>query len=199
MSETRPWLVVGLGNPGAQYADTRHNVGHMTVDVLAARCGAHLTSHKSGTHVADVRLGVLPGGVPGPRVVLAVSDGYMNITGGPVSRLMTFLGVDAEHLLVLHDELDLPAHELRLKRGGGEGGHNGLKSISQSIGTKDYHRLRIGIGRPPGRQDPADYVLARITAKDRPEVDVTVEQAADVVEDVVLRGFSQAQMSLHTA
>ncbi len=199
MTDSSPWLVVGLGNPGPDYANTRHNIGQMTIDSLVRRTGARLSSHKSGTHIAEVRMGVLPGGVPGPKVVLALTDGYMNVSGGSVGRLMRFLGIDAERLLVVHDELDLPAHELRLKKGGGEGGHNGLKSISQVIGTKDYHRLRIGIGRPPGRQDPADYVLARISAKDRPDVDVTVEQAADVVEDIVRRGFTEAQMRLHTA
>ncbi|WP_115726876.1 aminoacyl-tRNA hydrolase [Actinomyces culturomici] len=193
-----PWLVVGLGNPGAEYASTRHNVGHLTLDVLAGRARASWTGHRSGTHVADVRLGILPGGAPGPKVVLAVSDSYMNTSGGPVGRLMSFLGIGADRLLVVHDDLDLPAHELRLKRGGGEGGHNGLKSISQVLGTKDYHRLRIGIGRPPGRQDPADYVLARIGAKERVDWDVTFEEAADVVEDIVTKGFSETQQALHS-
>lgn len=199
MSESQPWLVVGLGNPGAQYADTRHNVGHMCIDVLARRCNERLTSHKSGMRLTRTRLGLLPGGVPGPSVILAISEGFMNVTGAPLSRLMSFLGVTSERLLVLHDELDLPAHELRLKKGGGEGGHNGLKSISRELGTKDYCRLRIGIGRPPTRIDPADFVLARINAKDRTEIDVTVEQAADVVEDVVINGFTCAQMRLHTS
>lgn len=198
MTPTSPWLVVGLGNPGAEYASTRHNVGHLTLDVLARRTRASWTGHRSGTHVADVRLGVLPGGAPGPRVVLATSDSYMNTSGGPVGRLMKFLDIPAERLLVVHDDLDLPAHELRLKRGGGEGGHNGLKSISQVIGTKDYHRLRIGIGRPPGRQDPADYVLARISAKERVDWDVTFEEAADVVEAIVAAGFAETQQELHS-
>ncbi|MDO4258471.1 MAG: aminoacyl-tRNA hydrolase [Actinomycetaceae bacterium] len=199
MTSSSPWLVVGLGNPGPQYADTRHNVGHMAIDCLARRCSTQLTSHRSGTHIAEVRLGILPGGIPGPKVILAVSDGYMNTSGGPISRLAQFLGIDADHLLVLHDELDLPAHTLRLKTGGGEGGHNGLKSLSQSLGTKNYHRLRMGIGRPPGRQDAADFVLARIPAKERTDIDVTVEKAADVVEDIILNGFAEAQQRLHTA
>lgn len=197
-SEHGPWLVVGLGNPGPEYAHTRHNVGHLTVDVLAARSSARLTAHRTGTHVAEVRLGTLPGGAPGPRVVLATSDSYMNTSGGPVGRLARFLGIGADHLLVLHDDLDLPAHELRLKRGGGEAGHNGLKSVSQVLGTRDYSRLRIGIGRPPGHQDPAAYVLAPITLRERPGWDVTFELAADVVEDVVLRGFTEAQQTLHS-
>lgn len=199
MASENTWLVVGLGNPGPEYAHTRHNVGHMVIDALAARTGGRLVSHRSRTHVADVRLGVLPGGAPGPRVVLAVSDSYMNTSGGPVSRLASFLGIGADRLLVLHDELDIPAHELRLKTGGGEGGHNGLKSISQHLSTRDYHRLRIGIGRPPGRQDPADFVLAPIPTCERVEWDVTVERAADVVEEVVTLGFDVAQQRLHTA
>lgn len=198
MTPSTPWLVVGLGNPGAEYAHTRHNVGHMTVAALAARAGTTLTSHRTRTHVADIRLGTLPGGAPGPRVLLATCDSYMNTSGGPVAALVKFLGLAPERLLVVHDDLDLKAHDLRLKRGGGEGGHNGLKSVSQALGTRDYHRLRIGIGRPPGRQDPADYVLAPIPTKDRPEWAVTVERAGDAVEDVVLRGFAEAQMTLHT-
>ena len=192
-----PWLVVGLGNPGTRYAHTRHNVGHLTINVLCGRTGGTLTAHRSRTHVARVRLGTLPGGAPGPRVILAESDSFMNTSGGPVSALVRFLGIDVDHLLVVHDDLDLPAHELRLKKGGGEGGHRGLLSISQSLGTRDYHRLRLGIGRPPGRQDPADFVLSPIPTRDRAGWDVTVERAADVVEDVVLRGFAEAQQTLH--
>ena len=193
-----PWLVVGLGNPGAQYASTRHNVGHLTIDVLAARAGAVLKTHRSRTRVADLRLGVGPGGVPGPRAVLACSETYMNTTGGPIRRLADFLGIGAQRILVVHDDLDLPPQELRLKAGGGEGGHNGLKSLTQALGTRDYHRLRIGIGRPPGRMDPADYVLAPIPAKERPDWDVTLEEAADAVEGVVAEGFAPAQQALHT-
>ncbi|WP_022867628.1 aminoacyl-tRNA hydrolase [Schaalia vaccimaxillae] len=198
MTTETPWLVVGLGNPGSQYESTRHNVGYLTIDVLAARAGTSLTSHRSSTHMAQVRLGMLPGGIPGPRVVLAKSDSYMNTTGGPISRLATFLGIEPDHLLVIHDDLDLEPHDLRLKLGGGEGGHNGLKSLSQHFGTKDYHRLRIGIGRPPGRQDPADYVLGRIPSKECTDWDVTFEKAADAVEEVITEGFVAAQQRLHT-
>ena len=155
-------MVVGLGNPGAQYANTRHNVGHMLVDLLASNAGVQLSAHRSGTHCADIRLGMFPGGIPGPRVILAISDSYMNTSGGPIGRLAKFMNVAPSRLLVVHDDLDLPEGTLRLKTGGGEGGHNGLKSISQVLGTRDYNRLRIGIGRPPGRMNPADYVLARM-------------------------------------
>ncbi|VEG29702.1 aminoacyl-tRNA hydrolase [Actinomyces howellii] len=193
-----PWLVVGLGNPGPRYARNRHNVGRMVIDVLAGRAGARLTRHKARALVADIRLGVLPGGAPGPRVVLAEPEVLMNLSGGPVAALVQFYDVDPlERLLVVHDELDLPAHELRLKKGGGEGGHNGLRSISAALRTKGYGRLRLGVGRPPGRQDPADFVLADIPAREREVMGVSLERAADVVEAVVAQGFEQAQQHLH--
>ena len=176
-------MVVGLGNPGAQYANTRHNVGHMLVDLLAANAGVQLVAHRSGTHCADIRLGMLPGGVPGPRVILAISDSYMNTSGGPIGRLAKFMNVAPSRLLVVHDDLDLPEGTLRLKTGGGEGGHN---------------RLRIGIGRPPGRMNPADYVLARMNQNQLTELAVTIAQAGDVVEDIVTTSFSEAQQRLHT-
>lgn len=190
---THPWLVVGLGNPGPKYAGNRHNVGAMVLDVLAARIGAAFVAHKARAAVLDARLGVLPGGAPGPRVILAKPSTYMNVSGAPVAALAQFYGIDAETILVVHDELDLPEHALRLKRGGGEGGHNGLRSISSSIGTKDYARLRVGVGRPPGRQDPADFVLSDWPAVARAEVGVTLELAADAVTDVVTRGLLTAQ------
>ncbi|MEE6281337.1 aminoacyl-tRNA hydrolase [Georgenia sunbinii] len=192
------WLVVGLGNPGAKYAGNRHNVGAMVVDTLARRAGTALTSHKARAHAADVRLGTLPGGRPGPRVVLAVPGGYMNLSGGPVNALAAFYDLEPDRILVVHDELDLPPHRLRLKRGGGEGGHNGLRSISSALGTRDYVRLRVGIGRPPGRMDAADYVLRDFATTERPEVLVTLEEAADAVTDVVTEGLESAQLRLHT-
>lgn len=197
MSET--WLVAGLGNPGPRYAGNRHNVGRMVVDVLSRRASTALTSHKARAHVADVRLGMLPGGAPGPRAVLAIPGSYMNLSGGPVAALLRFYDIPAERLLVIHDELDLPPNTLRLKRGGGEGGHNGLKSISAALGTRDYVRLRVGIGRPPGRMEAADYVLRDFPRAERPELLVTLEDAADAVEDVVSRGLDKAQLELHTA
>lgn len=193
-----PWLVVGLGNPEARYAGNRHNVGQMVVDVLAGRARARLTRHKARAQVADVRLGVLPGGAPGPRVILATPALFMNLSGGPVKALAGFYGIGVDRLLVIHDELDLPAHELRLKRGGGEGGHNGLRSVSSAMGGRDYARLRVGIGRPPGRQDPADYVLGDFPRGERAELGVTLEQAADAVEEVVTVGLETAQQRLHT-
>lgn len=190
---TSPWLVVGLGNPGPTYARNRHNVGAMVLDVLARRMGGNLVAHKARAAVLDGRLGMLPGGVPGPRVVLARPSTYMNLSGGPVAALAQFYGIDADTILVVHDELDIPEHQLRLKRGGGEGGHNGLRSISSALGTKDYARLRVGVGRPPGRQDAADFVLSDYPAAAREELGVTLELAADAVEDVVTQGLLAAQ------
>lgn len=192
-------MIIGLGNPGTQYRDTRHNVGAQTVENLAERWQVQLRTHQSRTLTADARVGVLPGGAPGPKVQLALAQTFMNVSGGPLARLAEFLNIPASGILVIHDDLDLPAHSLRLKRGGGEGGHNGLKSLTQHLGTKDYLRLRLGIGRPPGRQSPADYVLAKIGSADQTDWAVTYELAADAVEDVLLRGFGAAQQDLHSA
>lgn len=193
-----PWLVVGLGNPGPTYAGTRHNVGQMTLDVLAGRMAGSFTSHRARAVVLDGRLGTLPGGAPGPRVVLAKPTSFMNVSGGPVAALCAYYGATPDRLLVVQDELDLPFETLRLKRGGGEGGHNGLRSISAALGSKDYVRLRIGVGRPPGRMDPADFLLRDFTPAERASLAVALEEAADAVEDVVLLGLEKAQMRLHT-
>ena len=193
------YAVVGLGNPGEKYAQTRHNAGHMVLDVLAGRVGGKLSAHKaSRTHAMSVRIGVAPGN-PGERLILATPDSYMNTSGGPVKALLDYFDVEPTNLIVVHDELDLPFGTLKLKRGGGEGGHNGLKSISKSLGEKNYIRLRFGIGRPPGRQDPADYVLQAFSAAERKDLPVLLEQAADAVEDVLANGLEKATMRLHTA
>lgn len=192
-----PWLVVGLGNPEPRYARNRHNIGRMVIDLLVERTGATLSRHRTRARVAEVRLGLLPGGAPGPRAVLAEPTAFMNVSGGPVRALTQFYGLGAERLLVIHDDIDLPEHTLRLKRGGGEGGHNGLRSVSQALGTRDYARLRVGIGRPPGRQDVADFVLTDLPPRSRAQWGVTLEQAADAVQAVVLKGFERAQAVLH--
>ncbi len=192
------YAVMGLGNPGAKYADTRHNIGHMVVDALVARMGGTLSAHKqSNTHALSARIGVRPG-EPGEQVIMAVSDSYMNTSGGPTTKLLNYFKVDPENLIVIHDELDLPFGTLRLKRGGGEGGHNGLKSISQSLGNKNYVRLRFGVGRPPGRQDPADFVLSPFSTTERKDLAVLIELAADAAEDVLTQGLEKAQLKLHT-
>ena len=197
MSEA-PWLVVGLGNPGSRYAGNRHNVGAMVVEELARQAGASLRQHKAGrAWAAEVRLGTAPGGLPGPRAVLARPMTYMNVSGGPVSGLATFYKVPTERVVVVHDELDIEPGQVRLKRGGGEGGHNGLRSISQSLGSKDYLRVRLGIGRPPGRQDPADWVLSDFPARDRVETELLVGDGADAVVDLAQLGLEATQQRFH--
>ncbi|MBE6484991.1 aminoacyl-tRNA hydrolase [Actinobaculum sp. 352] len=193
------FAVVGLGNPGERYAQTRHNAGHMVIASLASRAGGALRAHRAThTHTLSTRIGTVPG-ESGEQVILATCDCFMNVSGGPVKALLAYFNAGAEGLLVIHDDLDLPFGTLRLKRGGGEGGHNGLKSISQALGTRDYLRLRFGVGRPPGRQDPADFVLRPFAAAERRELPTLVDKAADAVEDVLTRGFEAAQMRLHTA
>lgn len=193
-----PWLVVGLGNPGPAYAHNRHNVGQMVVAELARRTGATLAAHRGRARVAEVRLGVLDGGVPGPRTVLAVPTSYMNLSGGPVSGLVQYHKVAPDRVVVVHDELDLPFAAVRLKSGGGEGGHNGLRSISTSLGTRDYLRVRVGIGRPPGRTDAADFVLKDFAGPERAELPWLVDAAADAVELLVQRGLAAAQLRFHS-
>jgi peptidyl-tRNA hydrolase, PTH1 family len=183
-------LVVGLGNPGPEYAETRHNVGARVAELLADRVGGRFSRHKAQADVLEGRLAGRP-------VVLARPRTYMNVTGGPVAGLLRYYSVDPAELVVVHDDLDLPFGVVRLKRGGGEGGHNGLRSISASIGTKDYLRVRFGIGRPPGRQDPADFVLKRFSATERKEVEFAVDLAADAVEALLADGLEPAQNRFH--
>lgn len=192
------WLVVGLGNPGGQYAGNRHNVGAMVLDVLGDRIGGSFKRHKARAATLEGRLGTLPGGAPGPRVVLAKPSSYMNESGGPVAGLAQFFGAEPGRIVVVHDELDIPFGDVRLKLGGGEGGHNGLRSITRSVGTKDYLRVRVGIGRPPGRMDAADYVLRDFSAAERKDLGVVLEEAADAVELLVLRGLLAAQQEVHS-
>ena len=198
MSDDGTWLVVGLGNPGPKYAGNRHNVGAMVVDELASRAGAKLTSHKARASAATVRIGLRPGGAPGPAAVVAVPLSYMNESGGPVKALMKFFSVEVDRLLVIHDELDIPAGDVRLKKGGGEGGHNGLRSITSAVGTKDYLRVRVGIGRPPGRMDPADFVLRDFGTTERKELPYLLGDAADAAEMVVMDGLVAAQQKYHS-
>jgi PTH1 family peptidyl-tRNA hydrolase len=196
VSEDEPWLVVGLGNPGPRYAGNRHNVGHMVVAQLAADLGATLSSHRSRAQVAEARLRPA-GGRPGARVVLAAPTSYMNESGGQVVSAVRFFKVPPERLLVVHDELDLPFGDVVLKRGGGEGGHNGLRSISASLGTRDYARLRVGIGRPPGRMDPADFVLRDFSPTERKELPFVVSDAVDAATGVLELGWERAQNSVN--
>jgi PTH1 family peptidyl-tRNA hydrolase len=198
MDAMTPWLIVGLGNPGPSYAGHRHNVGAMVVAELAARAGASLRSHKARAVAAEVRIGTLSGGAPGPRAVIATPLSYMNESGGPVAGLMSFYKVPVEQLVVIHDDLDIPFADVRLKLGGGEGGHNGLRSITKSAGTRDYLRVRVGIGRPPGRMDAADYVLHDFSSTERSEVPLLVSDAADALELLVAEGLLAAQQQWHS-
>ena len=184
------FLVIGLGNPGKQYAGNRHNVGDMVVDALARRAGGSFKSHKAGADILETR-------VAGQRAVLAKPRSYMNLSGGPTAGLARFFGVAPSSVIAVHDDLDLPPATIRLKAGGGEGGHNGLRSISAALGTKDYLRVRFGVGRPPGRMDPADFVLRDFSAAERRELGVDLEHAADAVELLIEVGLEAAQNRLH--
>ncbi|WP_091109409.1 aminoacyl-tRNA hydrolase [Geodermatophilus dictyosporus] len=182
-----------MGNPGPGYAGNRHNVGAMVLDELAARAGVKLAPGKG----ARARALSGEGRLAGRRVVLARPTTYMNESGGPVRGLLDYHKLPATDLVVVHDELDVPFAAVRLKRGGGEGGHNGLRSISRATGTKDYLRVRVGIGRPPGRQDPADFVLKDFSATERKELDLLVAEAADAAEELVALGLEAAQNVVH--
>ena len=184
------WLVVGLGNPGPKYAATRHNVGYLVADELVDRAGGSWRKHKSGrADVAEVRLG----GIPGVRVVLMRARSYMNESGGPVSSVAKFYDIAPDHVVAIHDELDLDFGRLRVKFAGGDNGHNGLRSMRQSLGTGDFYRVRFGIGRPPGRQPTADYVLRPFAAVERKELPIEVSRAADATESIALRGLPLTQ------
>lgn len=186
------WLVVGLGNPGTRYENTRHNVGQMVVAELAARRGETLRAHKANARVAETWL--RPGG---PKLVLATPNSYMNVSGGPVSQLARFYDVPPERIVLVHDELDIPFDTLKLKIGGGHGGHNGIRDVAKALGTADFPRVRVGIGRPPGRQDPADWVLDPFSSAERTQLPLVVGDAADAVEKLVDEGLLAAQQTHH--
>jgi PTH1 family peptidyl-tRNA hydrolase len=186
VADEAPWLVIGLGNPGPGYAGNRHNVGFMVLDLLAERVGGRFKAHKGRADVLEARLG-------GHRAVLGKPRSYMNTSGGPVVSLRDFFKIPVEQLVVVHDELDLEPGMLRLKQGGGDNGHNGLRSMRRSLGSGEFARVRVGIGRPPGRQDPADYVLHDFSSAERKELGVTVERAADAVEALIRDGLALAQ------
>lgn len=185
------WLIVGLGNPGPQYSATRHNIGFMVTDELARRAGSRLARHKRAQALAAEGALGLPGA--NASVVLVEPQSFMNASGGPVKALMQFYGVKVEQLIVVHDELDIAFDAIRVKQGGGDGGHNGLKSIRQALGTGDFLRVRVGIGRPPGRQDPADFVLSPFGAGERAQLPLLVDRAADAVESLVFSGLQATQ------
>ncbi|MBO0801829.1 MAG: aminoacyl-tRNA hydrolase [Nocardiopsaceae bacterium] len=184
------WIVAGLGNPGPEYAATRHNAGHMVLAVLAERLGARLRAHRSRCDVADGRLG-------GQPVTLARPRSYMNTSGGPLAALAKFYKISPERIVVTHDELDIPFGSVRLKLGGGDNGHNGLRSVTSALGTRDYYRVRFGIGRPPGRMDPAAFVLRDFSVAERKELPFVADRCADAVEALITKGLAAAQNDFH--
>jgi peptidyl-tRNA hydrolase, PTH1 family len=189
MPEER-WLIAGLGNPGPEYAGNRHNAGQMVVDLLAERMGARFKAHRTRNEAADGRLA----GVP---VTLAKPRTYMNVSGGPVAALAAFYKIPPERIVVVHDELDIPFGAMRLKRGGGDNGHNGLRSVTQALGTNEYNRARFGIGRPPGRMDAATFVLRDFSAAERKELPLLIDRCADAVETLLSKGLAVAQNTFH--
>jgi PTH1 family peptidyl-tRNA hydrolase len=181
-----PYLVIGLGNPGAKYAGTRHNAGFMVVDLLADRAKSKFKAHRGRADLIEGRLGE-------HRVLLAKPKCYMNESGGPAASLRDFFKVPTDRIVVVHDEIDLPYGVLRLKLGGGDNGHNGLKSVRSALGTGDWNRVRFGVGRPTGQQDPADYVLNEFSKAEQRELPFHVDRAADAVECLVTEGLTAAQ------
>lgn len=191
-----PWLIAGLGNPGPEYAMNRHNVGFMVADLLAERMGGRFKRHgKAQAQVVEGRIG--PPGPASRRVVLVKPMSYMNLSGGPVNALRDFYKVPVAHVVAVHDELDIDYGVLRLKLGGGDNGHNGLKSLTKAMGA-EYHRVRCGIGRPPGRMPVADFVLKNFSSVERKELDWFVDRAADAVECLVSEGLERAQSAYNS-
>lgn len=189
------WLVVGLGNPGDQYAATRHNIGQMVIDELARRHSVKFSSHKSRTDIAAFKLGV---GIDAHSVIIGKSKSYMNETGGPVKALANFYSVEPEKIIVLHDELDIPFAAIRTKLAGGDNGHNGLKSMTSSFGTPNYYRIRLGIGRPMGQQDPADFVLKAFSKVEQKDLAEFIDRGADVVESLIAKGLEATQSTYNS-
>ncbi len=184
------WLIAGLGNPGPGYAGNRHNVGSMVADELARRAGSSFRAGRFRASVAEGRLAGLP-------VTLAKPLSFMNDSGGPVAGLRGYYHLDPARIVVIHDELDLPFGTIRLKLGGGDNGHNGLRSITAALGTREYYRVRVGIGRPPGRMDPAAFVLRDFTAAERKELPFLLDRAADATEALLATGLAAAQNAFH--
>ncbi len=184
------WLVVGLGNPGDKYAATRHNVGQMVIDELVRRHNVKLSSHKSRTHIAAFKLGV---GVDAYPVIVAKSQSFMNETGGPIKALANFYSVEPQNIIALHDELDIAFAAIRTKIAGGDNGHNGLKSMTSAFGTAEYYRVRLGIGRPMGEQDPGDFVLKAFSKIEQKDLGEFIVRGADVVESLITDGLERTQ------
>lgn len=191
-SSADTWLVAGLGNPGPQYAGNRHNVGAMVVDLLADRLAARFSRHRTTTMLAEAR--VRPGG---PKLVLVRPLSYMNTSGGPVSSAAAYFGIPPERVIVVHDDLDLPFETIKLKADGGHGGQNGVRDIIKALDTPDFVRVRVGIGRPPGRQDAADYVLRDFGTAEKTRLPFVLDDAIEAIELIVDQGLLAAQQKVH--
>ena len=186
------WLVVGLGNPGPTYASHRHNVGFVVVEELARRLDARFSAPKGmRAEVAEGRLGAP--GTEAAKLALMKSRAFMNDTGSPVNKVLSYYKVTPDRMIAIHDELDIEPGQLRVKFGGGDNGHNGLRSIRAALGTGDFYRVRVGVGRPPGRQDPADYLLSNFSAAQRKDLALEIDRAADAVESLVQVGLEKTQ------
>ena len=190
MTDEERWLIVGLGNPGPQFAGNRHNVGYLCCDELAGRLNVSFRRDRSRCMTASGRLA-------GTAVILAKPISFMNVSGGPVAALRSYYKLADDRIIVVHDELDLPFGTIRLKLGGGDNGHNGLRSVTSALGSRDYYRVRIGIGRPPGRMDPADFVLRDFTPAERKELPEVLSRAADSAELLIRHGLAVAQNQVH--
>jgi PTH1 family peptidyl-tRNA hydrolase len=189
------WLVVGLGNPGVEYCATRHNIGQMVIEMLAEQNRARWTSHKSRTDVAAFKIGV---GSDAASIILAKSKSYMNESGGPIKALATFFKVDPANIIVIHDELDIPFDAIRVKLAGGDNGHNGLKSLTSSLATANYYRIRMGIGRPLGRQDPADFVLKQFAAPEKKALQDFLIRGTEAVDSLITKGLEATQQDFNS-
>jgi len=188
------WLLIGLGNPGKEYEKTRHNIGAALITEAAKKVGVKFSSHKSRADIAEISLGV---GAQRVSLVTATLRCYMNESGGPTSSLANFFKVSSDHIIVAHDELDIPFQAIRIKYGGGDNGHNGLKSVTSGLSSSDYYRIRLGIGRPIGEQDPADFVLKPFSKEERGNLATFIQRGADAIESLVLNGLDKAQTSFN--
>ena len=189
------WLVVGLGNPGTEYELTRHNIGAMVVEKIAVAAGVKFTSHKTQSHIAEIKRGI---GIDQPTFLLARPNSYMNDSGSAVAGLSQYFDIPAERVIALHDELDIPFAAIRVKLGGGDNGHNGLKSITQSLGTNNYFRIRLGVGRPPGQQDPGDFVLKKFNSVEKKELELFLARAEDAIDSLVTKGLERTQQDFNS-
>ena len=192
---TNRWLIVGLGNPGPEYEKTRHNIGAMVITQMAATAGVKFSSHKAQANVAEFKLGF---GGEAPSLVAATLRCYMNESGGPTKALADFYKIKGDHIIIAHDELDIPYQAIRVKFGGGDNGHNGLKSITSALGKADYFRLRLGIGRPPGQQDPADFVLKPFSSVEKKSIEEFLITGGQAVESLVQFGLEKTQQNFNS-